>query len=148
MPRTNRHLSEKRKRTLLIPVNVNSTIISSKSPFVNRLFVFLGVKKGCRLAPLCQRQIRLFVFALSCGFRLLLTLNTGLFVVFSLAKFSENAGTSALALEATKGLVQGLAFFNSYFCHYCFTPSACCGSPATIIFFDYTTKSSRCQYLF
>ena len=90
-------------------------------------------------------KFQLLEFALSCGFRLLLTLNTRLFIVFSLAKFSEDAGTSALALKATKGTVQGLAFLNSYFCHYCFTPSACCDLVTTILFCYYNTTILLCQ---
>ena len=95
---------------------------------------------------LCQRQIKLFVFALSCGFRLLLTLNTRLFVVFSLAKFGEDAGTSALTFKATKGTVQGLAFLNSNFCHLLIPSLRMLRSPVTILFEYYTTEFLACQY--
>ena len=99
-------------------------------------FYILGYKeRGARNVLLFQRQIKLLVFALSSGFRLLLTLNTRLFVVFSLAKFGEDAGTSALTFKATKGTVQGLAFLNSNFCHYLFPPSACYGFPQQYSFF-------------
>ena len=59
----------------------------------------------------------LFILALSGCFRLLFALHAGLFVVFSLAKLGEDAGTGGCTLKATKCAVQGLAFLNSDFCH-------------------------------
>ena len=63
---------------------------------------------------------RLFVFSLASSFRLFLALYAGLLIVFSLAKLGKDAGTSGCTLKATKCAVQGLAFFNLYFCHVLF----------------------------
>lgn len=62
--------------------------------------------------------LRLFIFALSCGFGFLLALHARLLVMLSLAEFRENTGTGGCTLEATKCAVQGLAFLHSDFCHF------------------------------
>ena len=63
-------------------------------------------------------QGKLFIFSLTSSFRLFLAFYAGLLIVFSLAKLGKDAGTSGCTLKATKGTVQGLAFFNSDFCHF------------------------------
>ena len=62
-------------------------------------------------------NIKLFVLALSCCFRLLLALYARLLIVLSLAKLSEDAGTGGNTLKATECAVERLAFLDSDFCH-------------------------------
>jgi len=62
-------------------------------------------------------QTKLFELALSSCFRLLLALNAGFVVLFSLLNFGKNTGTLTLSLESAKCAVKCFVFFNSDFCH-------------------------------
>ncbi len=59
----------------------------------------------------------LFVFALSCSFRFLLSLYRRLLIMLSLLKLGYNSGSGALSLETTECIVQRLVFFDFDFCH-------------------------------
>lgn len=72
------------------------------------LFLSLFVRENYKLA---------LVLALASCFRLLLALYAGLLVMFSLAKFSEYAGSCTLSLKTTERAVQCFVFFNSDLCH-------------------------------
>ena len=63
------------------------------------------------------------ILPLPSGFGLLLAANTGLFIMFTLAYLSQNAGTSALPLEALESAIQRLVFVHMNFRHLFSLPS-------------------------
>ena len=82
-----------------------------------------GIAMRSRLLFHRKEKYQLLVFSLASGFRLFLTLHAGLLVTLTLAKFSEDAGTCALTLEATQSTIQGFSLFYLYFCHSVSPPS-------------------------
>lgn len=71
-----------------------------------------------------MRQFHLLVLAFSRSFGLLLTSDTGLFVMFSLAKFGLYTASEVRSLESFKRTVNGFVFFDLDFSHPVFPPSA------------------------
>ena len=100
----------------------------------------------------------LLILSLACSLRLLLTLHAGLLVTLTLAKFSEDAGTCALTLEATQSTIQGFSLFYLYFCHsvsppsrkpICRTGSPLCERFSIILyFFSVVNRNSKILFLF
>jgi len=63
------------------------------------------------------------IAALTCGFRLLLALYAGLFIMLTLTNLGHNAGARALTLETLEGAFQRLVFLDAYFRHLFSLPS-------------------------
>lgn len=87
-----------------------------------------GISQKTDALNQCARMLavyrNLLIFALTSSFRLLLTLYRRLFIVFSLANFSDNAVFRTRSLEALQRSVQRLVLTNANFCHLHFPPFA------------------------